>query len=44
MNARAIGGKKSCEYYDACGNTENCARCSSYKKKLSSKRRKEVVK
>lgn len=26
---KAVGGKKSCEYYEACGNTENCSRCKS---------------
>ena len=24
------GGKKSCKYYKACGNTENCKRCAGY--------------
>ena len=33
-NYRALsdGGKTTCKYYKACGNTENCKRCSSYEK------------
>lgn len=27
------GGKTTCKYYKACGNKENCVRCTSYKKK-----------
>lgn len=34
---KAVGGKKSCEYYEVCGNTENCSRCKSYKKKTIKK-------
>lgn len=26
------GGKTTCKYYKACGNTENCKRCESYEK------------
>ena len=26
------GGKRTCKYYKACGNPENCKRCTSYKK------------
>lgn len=26
------GGKRTCKYYTACGNTENCKRCTSYEK------------
>lgn len=26
------GGKRSCKYYNACGSTENCKRCESFKK------------
>ena len=26
------GGKRSCKYYKACGNTENCLRCTSFVK------------
>lgn len=25
-------GKRTCKYYKACGNSENCKRCSSYEK------------
>lgn len=34
MSYRALsdGGKTTCKYYKACGNTENCKRCSSYEK------------
>lgn len=28
----ALGGKKTCKYYKACGNTENCSRCKAYEK------------
>lgn len=28
------GGKTTCKYYKACGNTENCKRCESYKKEV----------
>ena len=24
------GGKKTCKYYKACGNVENCKRCKGY--------------
>lgn len=27
-----LGGKKTCKYYKACGNVENCKRCSGYVK------------
>lgn len=30
--AKTEGGKTTCKYYKACGNTENCRRCSSYVK------------
>lgn len=26
------GGRSTCKYYKACGNTENCKRCESYVK------------
>lgn len=26
------GGKTTCKYYKACGNTENCSRCKAYQK------------
>lgn len=26
------GGKRTCKYYKACGNTENCKRCQSFQK------------
>lgn len=25
--------KKTCKYYKACGNSENCSRCKGYEKK-----------
>lgn len=25
-------GKRSCKYYETCGNAENCLRCEGYKK------------
>lgn len=31
-NALTDGGKTTCKYYKACGNTENCKRCESYEK------------
>lgn len=27
------GGKKTCKYYKACGNTDNCRRCGGYEKR-----------
>lgn len=27
------GGKKTCKYYNTCGNSENCLRCKGYEKK-----------
>lgn len=33
------GGKSKCKYYKACGNTENCLRCSSYVKTEKEKKR-----
>lgn len=35
---KSTGGKKDCKYYEACGNTENCARCTSYEKNRKSKK------
>lgn len=32
------GGKKSCKYYKACGNTENCKRCAGYEKTKKAKK------
>lgn len=29
---KTTGGKKTCKYYNACGNTENCLRCKAYVK------------
>lgn len=31
------GGKRSCKYYKACGNTENCLRCTSFVKTKKNK-------
>ena len=28
--AKSNGGKRTCKYYMACGNTENCLRCDSF--------------
>lgn len=33
-----LGGKKTCKYYNTCGNTDNCSRCKGYEKKKESKR------
>ena len=30
--ANSDGGKTTCKYYKACGNTENCKRCKAYAK------------
>ena len=32
------GGKRTCKYYKACGNTENCKRCTSYEKEKKTAR------
>lgn len=28
-----LGGKKTCKYYNTCGNVDNCKRCKGYVKK-----------
>lgn len=33
-----LGGKKTCKYYAACGNTENCKRCEGYEKTKKNKK------
>lgn len=38
LKMKYCGGKKDCVYYNACGNTENCSRCSSYKKEKKNKK------
>ena len=35
-----MGGKKSCKYYETCGNTENCKKCAGYEKKKEQKPKK----
>lgn len=38
------GGKRTCKYYTACGNTENCKRCTSYEKeKIKNKTKKNII-
>lgn len=32
-------GKRTCKYYKACGNAENCKRCKAYEKPSSSDKR-----
>lgn len=32
LQREMCGGKKTCKYYKACGNTENCSRCTAYTK------------
>ena len=29
-----LGGKKTCKYYNACGNVENCLHCAGYAKEV----------
>jgi hypothetical protein len=31
--AKTKPGRRSCKYYQACGNKENCARCTGYAKR-----------
>ena len=33
------GGKTTCKYYKACGNTENCKNCESYSKETKNGKR-----
>lgn len=37
MMRMSEGGKRTCKYYKACGNTENCKRWSSFQKKKGGK-------
>lgn len=32
INMKTLGGKKTCKYYNACGNKENCKKCKAYTK------------
>lgn len=36
------GGKRTCKYYKACGNTENCKRCTSYEKNKNTKNKRNA--
>ena len=38
------GGKTTCVYFNACGNTENCKRCKSYRKYKKPKALRELEK
>lgn len=36
-----LGGKKTCKYYNVCGNVENCKNCKGYQKKNKEEKRNE---
>lgn len=37
-----LGEKKSCKYYNACGNVENCLNCTGYVKKKKEKKNENI--
>lgn len=39
MTNNGLGGKKTCKYYNACGNVENCKNCKGYVRKSKTQRR-----
>ena len=36
-----LGGKKTCKYYNTCGNADNCWRCKGYAKETQKSKQKK---